>query len=239
VPEAKVNEETLRLPLLEGLDRIEQKLGGTTLFEFMKVEALREDVQDAETRVQMYELLRQSLLAPSFAAVLTASVGSAGEASGAAGTAALFLHQAARVPELAAAVDELQARHPSLTRVLAKREEERASAEAARDASPPGRSLFSLWREVAGPGRDRERLAEIEIRQLSGLMSTTMPRGYDPAASIASLQLRDLFGFITVEAYVRYVLHLSIAQGRISDPGGAEAMNAEVAAWVRAKEPGP
>ena len=35
VPEVKVDEETLRLPLLEGLQRLEQTIGGTTLFEYM------------------------------------------------------------------------------------------------------------------------------------------------------------------------------------------------------------
>jgi acyl carrier protein len=167
VPEAKVDEETLRLPLLEGIDRLEQRFGGTTLFEFMKLAALREDVQDPEARARMHEMLR--VIAPG--------------------------------------------------------------------GPPSSRSLSSLWREGAGAGHARKRLAEIKIGELSDLMSTTVPRGFDPEAAITSLQLRDLFRFITVEAYVRYVLHLSVPQDQTRETGGADAMNAEGAASLGAKDP--
>jgi acyl carrier protein len=237
VPEAKIDEETLRLPLLDGIDRVKQRIRGTTLFEFMELEALRDDGQDAESRARMLVVLRENLLRPDFAEALTAAASETPDAKGVAHAAALFLHQARETPELAMALDELRTRHPSLAGVFATLEAQ-ASAEIAQGGPQSHQSLFELWREVAGPGRSREQLAQIKIQQLSDLMSSALPRGYDPEASIASLQFRDLFRFITVEAYVRYVLRLSVAQDEGHELGGEEAVNAEIAAWVRARESG-
>lgn len=80
--------------------------------------------------------------------------------------------------------------------------------------------------------------APLTIGALAALAATSVPKGYDPEASTATLRLRELFRFITVESYVRYIQHLADAQARIKALGGAEAMNAEAAARLRAAKTG-
>jgi len=63
-------------------------------------------------------------------------------------------------------------------------------------------------------------------------MGTEIPEGKEAVAPIASLELRDMFRFITVEAYVRYVLHLAAAQ-HPGEVGDADAITTEVATWLR------
>jgi hypothetical protein len=75
-------------------------------------------------------------------------------------------------------------------------------------------------------------LGALKVKQLAYLMGTDIPDGKEPGAPIATLELRDMFRFITVEAYVRYVLYLAASQlpGEVGD---ADAVTAEVAAWLR------
>ena len=70
-------------------------------------------------------------------------------------------------------------------------------------------------------GRDARRLLlNVKVKHLAALMGTEPPKRYPPDAAITTLQLRDLFSFITVSAYVRYVLFLSSAQQGAKTPAG-------------------
>jgi acyl carrier protein len=238
VPEAKADEETLRMPLLEGLEKIEQKLGGTTLFEFMKHEAIHAEhaQQDPELRARMLELMRQTLAEPEFVETLKLSISEASEDASASRAAAFFLREARKTPELAEAVQALSTQDAELARLL-EGLDQLAEAEIARAGAPKQMDLISLWFDAAGTSSARKRMTEIKVKQLAGLMATGVPRGYSPDASVASLQLRDLFSFITVDAYVRYVIYLAASQERIRAMGGADAMNAELAARLRGESP--
>jgi acyl carrier protein len=230
VPEAKVDEETLRLPLLEGLQRLEQAIGGTTLFEFMKLEALHEDHSDPELRARSIEILRERLQEPAFADTLKTAV--ANGADDTAHAAALLLHQLRRTPELAEVIDALGARDDALSQCM-RTLDQLADAEIARNGPPEAARLAALWRDAAGMDRAAAELGALKVKQLAYLMGTNIPEGKEPDAPIAALQLRDMFRFITVEGYVRYVLHLAVLQ-RPEDMGDADTIAAEVAAWLRA-----
>lgn len=227
VPEAKVDEETLRLPLLEGLQRLEQAIGGTTLFEFMKLEAMHDDGHDPELRARSIEVLRQSLREPAFAETLKAVAEGPGEAARA---AALLLHQLRQIPELAEAVEALREGDVALAECMGTLDR-LAEAEIARSGPPDEAGLALLWRDAAGMDRAAAALGALKVKQLAYLMGSDVPEGKEPAAPIATLELRDMFRFITVEAYVRYVLHLAASQR----PGDmdADTITADVAAWLR------
>lgn len=140
VPQAKVDEETLTLPILEGMQKMEEIMGGTTLFEFMQTEATRDDVDER----------------------------------------------------------------------------------------------FKLLRELGSGEAARERAEQLTLGQMAQMMGTDLPQDFDPDDSLASLCMRDLFRFITVDSYVRYIEYLAESQERIEAMGGADAMNAEVTAKARA-----
>ena len=229
VPEAKVDEETLRLPLLEGLQRLEQAIGGTTLFEFMKLEAVHDDGHDPELRARSIEILRQSLREPAFAETLKTVVGEGpGDAARAAG---LLLHQLRQTPELMETVEALREGDTALAECM-RTLDGLAEVEIAQTGPPGEASLALLWRDAAGMDRVTAELGALKVKQLAYLMGTDIPDGKEPGAPIATLELRDMFRFITVEAYVRYVLHLAAAQ-RPGEVGDADAVTAEVAAWLR------
>lgn len=230
VPEAKVDEETLRLPLLEGLQRLEQAIGGTTLFEFMKLEALHEDRSDPELRARSIEILRESLQESAFAETLKTAV--ANGADDTTRAAALLLHQLRRTPELAETIDALGARDDTLCQCM-RTLDQLADAEIAQNGPPEATRLAALWRDAAGMDRAAAELGTLKVRQLAYLMGTNIPEGKEPDAPIAALELRDMFRFITVEGYVRYVLHLAALQ-RPEDMDDADTIAAEVAAWLRA-----
>jgi acyl carrier protein len=230
VPEAKVDEETLRLPLLEGLQRLEQAIGGTTLFEFMKLEALHEDRSDPELRARSIEILRQCLQESAFAETLKTAVASGADDT--ARAAALLLHQLRRTPELAETIDALGAHDDALSQCI-RTLDQLADTEIAQNGPPEAARLAALWRDAAGMDRAAAELGALKVKQLAYLMGTNIPDGKEPDAPIAALELRDMFRFITVEGYVRYVLHLAAVQ-RPEDMDGADTIAAEVAAWLHA-----
>jgi acyl carrier protein len=230
VPEAKVDEETLRLPLLEGLQRLEQAIGGTTLFEFMKLEALHDDRRDPELRARSIEILRQCLQESAFAETLKTAV--ANGADDAARAAALLLYQLRRTPELTETIDALGARDDALSQSM-RTLDRLAEAEILQNGPPEAERLAALWRDAAGMDRAAAELGALKVKQLAYLMGTDIPEGREPNAPIATLELRDMFRFITVEGYVRYVLHLAALQ-RPEDMDDADTIAAEVAAWLRA-----
>ena len=134
VPETKVDEEMLTMPLVEGMETLEQTMGGTTLFEFMK-----QEVSEAD------------------------------------------------------------------------------------DDSP-----IAAWKVINEDEEARAEAAQMPVSSLAEQMGCSVPPDYDPDASVSTLQLRDLFSFITVDSYVQYILYLHEAQERINAAGGAQAMFDEV-----------
>ena len=233
VPEVKVDEETLRLPLLEGLQRLEQTIGGTTLFEFMKIEAVNDEGHDPELRARSIEILRQSLWESAFAETLNAAA-AAGTPGDAARAAALLLYRLRLTPELTETIEALREGDPLLAESM-RTLDELAEVEVARTRPPEEASLAVLWRDAAGMDRATAELGALKVKQLAYLMGTDIPEGKEPGAPIATLELRDMFRFITVESYVRYVLHLAALQRpvELGELGDADAITAEVAAWLR------
>jgi acyl carrier protein len=225
IPDAKADEETLRMPLVDGVDRLEKQLGGTTLFEFMKEESVRPGGDDPEVRQRMLHLFHDTMKEPGFAHQLRAAVSDAREDANASRAVGHLVLELRRTPELAAALQDVLARDVDLAGQVAVLESE-AVQESLQAGPVPSRDLFSLWREVGGSSRARERMAYIRVKQLAALMSTQVPKGYQPDAPVTSLQLRDLFSFITVDTYVRYILFLSARQAR-RGPAGAQAMPGE------------
>lgn len=138
VPQAKVDEETLGMTVIEGMKRLETAMGGTTLFEFMQGEAARSDADDP----------------------------------------------------------------------------------------------FNYWKNFSS----NPEAAQITIGEMSQQMGTSSPEGFAEDALASSLKVADLFRFITVDAYVKYVLYLDESQERIQAMGGADAMNAEAVAAMRSAE---
>jgi acyl carrier protein len=139
VPEAKVDEQTLTMPLLEGIAKLEKAMGGTTLFEFMQHEAEQGDYQNP----------------------------------------------------------------------------------------------FAVWTGLSSNAPGRTDAARMTISQMAEQLGGTVPSGFTPDAPIATLRMRDLFRFITVDGYVRYVLYLSSSQERIRAVGGADSMNRELVEKLR------
>lgn len=225
IPDAKADEETLRMPLLEGLDRLEKQLGGTTLFEFMREESVRPGGEDPEVRQRMLRMFHDSMKEPDFAQQFRAAVGDARQDASAGRAVGHLVQELRRTPELAAALQDVLARDADLASQVAVLEAE-AVQESLGGTPLPQKDLFSLWREVGGSSRARQRMAYIRVRQLAALMSTQVPKGYQPDAPVTSLQLRDLFSFITVDTYIRYVLFLSARQA-LRGPSGEKAAPGE------------
>jgi hypothetical protein len=108
-----------------------------------------------------------------------------------------------------------------------------AEAEIAQHGPPEAARLTALWRDAAGMDRAAAELGALKVEQLAYLLGTDIPAGKESDAPIATLELRDMFRFITVEGYERYVLHLAAVQ-RPEDMDDADTIAAEVTAWLRA-----
>jgi acyl carrier protein len=142
VPQAKVDEETLTMPLLEGIAKLERAMGGTTLFEFMQHEATGDDHQNP----------------------------------------------------------------------------------------------FAVWAGLGAHAQTRDQATSMTIARMAEQLGGTVPSGFAPEASVEKLRMRDLFRFITVDSYVRYVIYLAGSQERIQAMGGADAMNREFVDKLRTRK---
>ena len=78
VPEAKADEETLRLPMANGLERLEKTAGGTSLFEFIKADLLRGG-QGEDQGGGLDRMLGEALDKEQLAAFLKEAVATAGK----------------------------------------------------------------------------------------------------------------------------------------------------------------
>jgi acyl carrier protein len=231
VPEAKVNEEALNRPLIQGMEMVQQAIGGTTLFEFMNAEASRGGVVDAAQIDRIDALLAER--DPSILPTLRGLIDDAYEdPDGCIAVASLLgpLRANGGHPLLSA----LCASDPSIAAKL-DHMEQIAAEEAAANAPAAAVDLFSIWRRLGGTERARQRSQQLTVGQLAAMMRSPLPVGSQPEDPVSALRLRDLFRFITVDSYVRYVIYLQDAQERIQAAGGAEAMNAEVTARLRAQ----
>ncbi|MFY0572015.1 hypothetical protein ACN28E_50430 [Archangium lansingense] len=187
----------------------------------MKEESVRPGGDDPEVRQRMLRMFHDTMKEPDFAHQLRTAVGDAREDVNASRAVGHLVLELRRTPELAAALRDVLAKDPDLASQVAVLESE-AVQESLQGSPLPSRDLFSLWREVGGSSRARERMAYIRVKQLAALMSTEVPKGYQPDAAVTSLQLRDLFSFITVDTYVRYILFLSARQALRNAVGAKE-----------------
>jgi acyl carrier protein len=142
VPQAKVDEETLTMPLLDGIAKLERAMGGTTLFEFMQREATHGDHQNP----------------------------------------------------------------------------------------------FAVWAGLSANAEAHDRASDMSIAKMAEQLGGTVPEGFAAEASVQTLRMRDLFRFITVDSYVRYVIYLAGSQERIRSMGGADAMNSEFVDKLRSNK---
>lgn len=231
IPEAKVNEEALGLPLTEGIEQLEKAIGGTTLFEFMNAEASRGQAGD-ELETQMNTLL--STQDPESLSMIKEMAGDAFQDPDACVAVGRALRSMRESPARAEQIDALSAKDPTLGEML-QGMEKIAEQQGVHDGGA-GADMFSVWRRLAGTERARERTRSLTVGQLARMMGTDHPEGSQADDPVSALQLRDLFRFITVESYVRYIIYLHDAQGRIKAMGGADAMNEEVTARLRAQQ---
>ena len=231
VPEAKVNEEALGRPLIQGMEMLEQAIGGTSLFEFMNAEATRGGVVDAGRLEQIGDLVAQG--DPALIPTVKDLILEAYEDPDGCVAVGRLLRQFRANDAATRLIDALVAGDAKFAGVLARMEQ--IAAQEDRDGGGAvSADLFSVWRNLAGTERARERAQKLTVGQFAAMMRSPLPAGAQASDPVSSLRLRDLFRFITVDSYVRYIIYLSEAQERIRAMGGAEAMNAEVTARLRA-----
>lgn len=221
VPDVKADEETLRMPLLDGLERLEKTIGSTTLFEFMRDEAMRQSSGDAEMHGAVNQMLLEKLKDESFMGNLKAAFEDAGTDVSARRAVGNLVLELRRTPELAVAFDEALRKNTELAAALTEIEGA-VKAELVDGRDDGSTDLFTAWRDVMGSAKARTRMTEIQVKQLAQLMGTDVPAGYKPDAAVTSLQLRDLFGFITVDSYVRYIMYMAGSQHHIKQFSGPE-----------------
>jgi acyl carrier protein len=205
VPRPKVTEETLGLPLLEGLEKLEELGVEPTLLEFMTQETLRQAEAEPETHRALVRQFTQRLSAGDFRRDLQDALAKAeGDPARRAALGAL-LPTLRALPVIAPGLGEFLAANPDLAAAW--------EALAAATEAPPGPAQLSpLWRQVFREAPTRRSLMLVSTRQLASLMATELPPGMPPDLPIGQVQVRELFRFITVDSYVRYILFLAKAQ---------------------------
>jgi acyl carrier protein len=206
VPDPKVDEETLSMGLVDGLEMIERREGDTTMFEFMRSET--EGYGDTSERVR--QVVERSLAAgvgvDGLIEVLEAR--ERGEADGkeaafADWCAFVLAHEgtASRLAEV------LEAR-PELVTMMRDAAARRQELLGDRPMNP-----MASWRALVSKEARREQLRRTSVAELAEVMGTTVPRDIHLDATLSALKLRTLFDFISVDAYVRYILFMKRSQG--------------------------
>jgi acyl carrier protein len=204
VPRPKVTEETLGLPLREGLAQLEALGVEATLLEFMTQETLRQARQDLPACDLLAEQFGERLIAEEFRRDLESALARAAGDPAQRQALGALLPALQAVPVLA----------PGLERFLAAHPEPAAAWRALAAENPAGgpAPVSALWRRAFGQEPVRRSLDAISVGQLAGLMATAVPVGMDPDLPIGRLQVRELFRFITVASYVHYILFLARTQ---------------------------
>lgn len=200
VPEVKVDEETLTMSMLDGLERIGNQAGGVTLFEFMK-DATARGADSAFGR-RAAGMVKGLVEDPEFPDRLRSAVAQVrGDDVGRRALASM-LHDLRASPDVEAAFSELVDHQPDLAADVAELGGEATSAE-----TQPG-DAARLWTQLLAQGEAARQLFGLRVRDLGALLGSGVPGELEPDGDVSGLILRDLFRFITVDAYVQYILFL-------------------------------
>jgi acyl carrier protein len=206
IPEVKVDEETLTMSLTDGLERIGAQAGGVTLFEFMQNAAA--DSGDSRFGERAVAMLERVLLDEGFPERLRAALAEAKAGSLPLAAVASLLREVRETPALSAAWATMLKRAPDLAPELVDVDRAAGADESrALDALP-------VWTSLLDSGPQMRELFDLRVRDFGEMMGSGVPEGLDPDGELSALILRDLFRFITVDAYVQYVLFLRESQSR-------------------------
>lgn len=200
-PNPKVDESTLSMPAPEALRKIEVQLGGTTLFEFMKDEAVRSAAVDPTTRRAMGEALMGGMEDGGGLSLLKAGLATAVRDPAARTLVSAVLDDVGADPDASDRLRRATDADPELRERLAAFREPGPEGAAAEDAEAQRKAFHDLI------------LRDMDLERLARFMGGEVPSGLDPGSPVSSIRLRDLFRFITVQSYVRYVLFLSAGSG--------------------------
>jgi len=201
MPEAKANEEMLRMPLEEGLKRLEAEAGGTSLFEFMKREMLLMDSGGGEVQAALAQMVVAGLRDDDLRARVREVAQAAGERPEAARSLGRLVRDVRRTSSARQVLEAVLNQDLGFAADLIALEELVAGDEQPADAGP----ILALWRGQSTPALG----GGLSVGHLATLMGTEPPKRYEAGAALTTLKLRDLFAFITVESYVRYILYLA------------------------------
>ena len=205
VPEVKVDEETLTMSMLEGLERIGSQAGGVTLFEFMKDATA--DRGESPFGKRAAATLRGLVQDADFPDRLRGAIAQVrGDAEGERALA-LILHDLRSTTDVAMAFGDVVERNPDLEADIATLEGEGATGD-----TRPGDGA-QLLTQLLATGEGSRQLFGLRVRDLGALLGSGVPEGIDPDSEVSGLILRDLFRFITVDAYVQYILFLHKSGG--------------------------
>jgi|GEM_PF-3583049 len=232
VPEPKVDEELLRTSLVDGLRRMESMEGGITLFEFLKEDALRQEESDPSAQQRVVDAICGLMREEGFADRLKTALRPLEHADvEARAQMARMVAGLRRFPECQEALNAAAALDVELSTLLKQ-------LEAGAPVSPPGvvDKTLSLWREMFA-GHAAKGLFDLQVRHLAQFTGAAVPAKMTPDMPLNTLLVRDLFQFITVESYVRYILALASSQERIREMGGAAAVGRDLDARLRGGTP--
>jgi acyl carrier protein len=209
VPEVKVDEETLTMSMLDGLERIGNQAGGVTLFEFMK-DATARGADSAFGR-RAAGTVKHLVEDPDFPHRFRRAVAQVRSDEQGRRALASMLQDLRLSPDVAAAFDEVLERNPDLAADFAELDGDATPGETrAGDAA-------RLWAQLLARGDVAREFFGLRVRDLGGLLGAGVPEGLDPEGDVSGLILRDLFRFITVDAYIQYILFLHETGGEDAD----------------------
>lgn len=201
VPEVKVDEETLTMSLLDGLERIGAQAGGVTLFEFMKESVSRGSRTEFGRRAA--GLVAELLAREDFATRIRAALDDARDDPDAGASLVAAVRELRATPEFSGPLASFLERHRDLARDL-----EVLERSVPLDAELGFGGTGALWTRLLFQGDGARRLFDMRVADLGALLGSGVPEGLEPDARVDALVLRDLFRFITVDAYVQYILFL-------------------------------
>lgn len=219
VPDPKVDEETLTMPVIDGLARLQARSGGVTLFDYLRDGSLNTDEDNEEARLVVEECVVDGLSDPAFVEAFLATMRSTSDPQGAEDVLAL-LSEMKTLPRAREAIVSIESQ-----RGLWHDEVARLQAMVGREIGRPDRrSLMARWRSVFNDPSARLLLEQLTVGRLATLMRCPPPTDIPPTRKLSGLRLKDLFRFVTVANYVSYVRFLQAMQER-QDAGGNEVIS--------------